>query len=227
MSISELRGILLKAAEVQPVLNQEKILEYYESVVRENEVQNLTRLISPVDFYEGHILDVLELLKTECTDFPAMDLGSGAGVPGLLAGIMTTSKWVLVESEKRKANYLERAVTSLGLGSQLSVYPGRAEDYLRGARSPKAFRVGSIVARAVGSVHRIYSWIRECSTWNSLVLFKGPGWDEEWQEFQGSKFKDELIVVLDHAYKVGALEKARRIVKLSRKPSRIHSRVGI
>ena len=87
-----------------------RILEFYEIVLKENEVQNLTRLTSPEDFYQSHVRDVLELLKINRIQFPALDLGSGVGIPGLLAALIQPGAWILAESEKRKAEYLEKAV---------------------------------------------------------------------------------------------------------------------
>jgi 16S rRNA (guanine527-N7)-methyltransferase len=187
------------------------VLAFYELLSKENEVQNLTRLIGPSDFIEGHLLDTLELIRSGLVDFPAMDLGSGGGVPGLLAAVIRPDHWVLVESEKRKAEFLARAVSTLKLEERVSVAGIRAEDYL------KQSAVESIVARAVGPVDRIYGWIRKCSTWNTLVLLKGPSWEEEWARFQASKFKSEIAIEAIHSYEVGPDNKKRMIVRLTRK----------
>ncbi len=58
-----------------------------------------------------------------------VDLGSGAGVPGLaLAGAWPSSRWTLVDASLRRANLLEDAVAALGWGGRVSVVHGRAED---------------------------------------------------------------------------------------------------
>jgi 16S rRNA G527 N7-methylase RsmG len=98
----------------------------------------------------------------------------------------------------------------LGLSTRVEVFGGRAEVFLR------KHRVESVVARAVGKVEKIFGWIQECSTWNKLILLKGPGWIEEWQEFEGSKFRKKLRVVGEHRYQVGASEKSRVIIALER-----------
>src|SRR4051812_23444634 len=78
---------------------QTQLLEFYEIVLRENELQNLTRLTSPTDFYFGHLIDVFELLRSEKIEYPAMDLGSGAGIPGIVAALIHPEQWILAESE--------------------------------------------------------------------------------------------------------------------------------
>ena len=210
---NELSALLMQKNDELSAEQQEKILFFYELLVQENEVQNLTRLISPLDFYQGHLLDVCELLKTQWLTFPVMDIGSGCGVPGLLAALMSEGEWVLSESEVRKAQFLEKAVEALGLRDRVRVTAKRAEDYL------KENNVPCLAARAVGPVDRIYTWIRgskHCSTWNNLILFKGPSWEEEWDRFQASKYKKELSIQKIHSYEVGVEKKKRVLVFLSR-----------
>jgi 16S rRNA (guanine527-N7)-methyltransferase len=189
---------------------RQALLDFYDLVLEENQVQNLTRLTSPEDFYFGHILDVVELLKLNLLSYPALDLGSGAGVPGLVAAILDEQKWVLTESEGKKADFLARANRRLGLQVQVSVFAGRAENYL------KQNSVGSIVSRAVGSVEKIYGWIRNCSTWNNLILMKGPSWQKEWGEFQAGRLAGELTVYNEHPYSIGPEQKSRTIICLTR-----------
>src|SRR4051812_14678809 len=82
-----------------------RIQRFYDELVSGNERQNLTRLIEPEDFVEGHLLDVRELLKSGLLEFPAADLGSGCGVPGLLAAAIEEKPWLLLESEGQKARF--------------------------------------------------------------------------------------------------------------------------
>jgi 16S rRNA (guanine527-N7)-methyltransferase len=187
----------------------DKISQFYQLVITENEVQNLTRLISPSDFLSGHVLDVIELQRSGLVDYPAMDLGSGPGVPGLLSAIVDGKPWILTDSEGRKSAFLSAAAQKIGL-LNVQVFGKRAEDVLK--TSP----VQSVVARAVGPVGRIFTWIERCSTWNSLILLKGPGWEAEWEAFQQETKKKKLQIVADHFYEVGEDKKQRHIIKLKR-----------
>lgn len=191
----------------------ERLLRYYELLVDESSRQNLTRLISPEDFYSGHCEDVRALEKSGLIEFPAMDMGSGAGVPGLLAAVVFGGEWLLCDSEKMKAAFLQRVVDTLEMKG-VRVEAKRAEDIL------KSERVGSVTARAVGTVEKIHNWIRGCSTWNNLVLFKGPGWVEEWKNFLSSPRRNDLKLDRSHEYTVGADAKRRVLVRLIRKRSR-------
>lgn len=188
----------------------QRVARFRERLEAENERQNLTRILGEDEFVEGHLLDCLELLRSGFLSFPAMDLGSGGGVPGLLAAALGSGPWVLVESEAAKAEFLSRTARELELDRQVSVFAERGGVVLR------RVSVETVVSRAVGKVEKIFGWIGECSTWNTLVLLKGPGWETEWAEFQRSKHRRRLRLQGEHRYTVGAEAKRRVIVRLTR-----------
>ncbi len=187
-----------------------KVVHFRALLCEESQRQNLTKLLSPEDFLFGHVIDAIELEKSRFVLSPALDLGSGGGVPGILMAIFGGQEWVLTESERRKAEFLQRVVDELGL-SNCRVFAGRAEDYLKDQTA-----IHTVVARAVGPVDRIFGWIRNCSTWNRLVLLKGPGWNEEWRRFSEGKTGKHLLVRALHEYRVGPEEKHRVIIHLER-----------
>jgi 16S rRNA (guanine527-N7)-methyltransferase len=190
----------------------EKALQFYKLLLMENEKQNLTRLTSEEDFLCGHLLDVCELVRSGFVQFPAVDLGSGGGVPGLLAAATAPGDWILVESEKQKAGFLERTAAEQGLTDRVQVFGERFEAVA------KHVRPQTIVARAVGKIAKVFPWVEPCSTWNNVVLFKGPGWEEEWAEFQLTKFRNRLEIEGVHRYTSGTENKQRVIVNLVRVP---------
>ena len=95
----------------------------YEAVILGNAVQNLTRLTSPEDFWEKHLWDSLRgvLSLGEWDDLAAqsprtIDIGSGAGFPGLPIAIALPSWSVtLLDSTKRKVTFIEQAIARIGL----------------------------------------------------------------------------------------------------------------
>ncbi len=195
---------------------EQGLLNFYREFVRENEIQNLSRLIDPVSFHDGHVLDVLHLEKSGFLAQKVMDLGSGGGVPGLLHQMIFKRPWILCDSEKRKAEFLQRLINDYPVdGSQ--VVNIRAEEWLSAGG-----KTDQISARAVGSVEKIYSWISKCSTWNKLILMKGPGWEEEWKKFSVlTKKKTPLLVMGEYRYEVGSERKQRVIIHLERKAANV------
>ncbi|MDQ6927939.1 MAG: class I SAM-dependent methyltransferase [Actinomycetota bacterium] len=80
---------------------------------------------------------------------PFVDLGSGAGLPGLvLALTWPATTWILVDGNHRSADFLEEATVDLGLSERTTVIRSRAEEL---GRHPE-FRghAGTVVARSFG-----------------------------------------------------------------------------
>ncbi len=91
-------------------------------------------------------------------DGPALDLGSGGGVPGLLlAALYDDVPWVLLDVNRRRASFLQRSVVSCGFGPRVAVYHGPAEAaaYVPSHRA----RYAVVVARSFGPPART----AECS----------------------------------------------------------------
>lgn len=188
-------------------------VDAFRSLVCEaNKTQNLTRLLDPKQFYEGHVLDARILVENIELGDCALDLGSGVGVPGLLSAILKPKLWVLCESEGRKADFLSKTVEKLELSKWISVYSGRAEEYL------KREAVQAVVCRAVGPIERIMGWIGTCSTWNNLVLFKGPKWDEEWNSHESRAWSKKLTLIKKQDYVTPFQGAKRTIVQFARVP---------
>jgi 16S rRNA (guanine527-N7)-methyltransferase len=191
----------------------EQLVRYRELVLIENERQNLTRLLSPEEFYWGHIEDVFQLLENTRFEYPVVDLGTGGGVPGVPAAILTQEPWILLDSELRKTEFLRSSTAELSM-HKVSVVHERMETALSSIH-PK-----TLVSRAVGKVEKIYGWIGKCSTWNRLILFKGPAFESEWAEFEHSKHRGKLTIESTHEYSAYSpsdqAERSRRIVVLRR-----------
>lgn len=188
-----------------------KASQFAEILHRENEVQNLTRILGVQEFIDGHLIDVIELMKLDTLGDVVLDLGSGCGVPGLLAAAIDLNpdrEWFLCDSEKLKAEFLSSAASELGL-NRVSVSPDRVEAVI-GEIEPD-----TVMARAVGTAEKIAGWISNCSTWNNLILFKSKGWEEEWKEAQKSRFGKKLTVT--HAIEYSSKDKYRLLINLQKK----------
>ena len=83
------------------------------------------------------------------------DIGSGAGLPGLVWAITRPDiRVLLVEPLLRRATFLEEAVSTLGLTDRVRVWRGRAED------APEDLRTNDVAtARAVAPLGRLVGWL--------------------------------------------------------------------
>ena len=106
---------------------------YYKNLLEWNAVMNLTAITEEKDVYEKHFLDSLSIVKIVsretldqgCT---LLDLGTGAGFPGLpIAIVFPNVKVVLVDSLNKRIRFLEDTVQKLGLTNVTAVH-ARAEE---------------------------------------------------------------------------------------------------
>jgi 16S rRNA (guanine527-N7)-methyltransferase len=100
-----------------------------------------------------------------------LDVGSGAGLPGLAMAIRRPDlSVVLLEPMARRVGFLDEVVGDLGLGDQVSVERARAEEL--GRRSIPSF--SWIVARAVAPLGRLAQWcVPLLSPGGTLLAMKG------------------------------------------------------
>jgi 16S rRNA (guanine527-N7)-methyltransferase len=131
-------------------------LHIYADLVRK--WQASINLISPKtlpDLWERHVLDSLQLFRLRPEPLNWLDMGSGAGFPGLVTAICLAENgqgWVnLVESNNKKAAFLRQVI--LETGARASVHPIRVED----ARA-KLGKIDAISARALASLAELLAY---------------------------------------------------------------------
>jgi 16S rRNA (guanine527-N7)-methyltransferase len=128
-------------------------------------------LIGPAEagrIWERHLLNcaaLAELIPDQCS---LADLGSGAGLPGLVLAILRPEADVtLIEPMARRVTFLEECVSELGL-DRVRVVRGRAED-LAGTISSQF-----VTARAVAPLDRLAGWaVGLCQPGGTVLAIKG------------------------------------------------------
>jgi len=127
-----------------PPLALERCDRLYELVVAGNAQQNLTRLTTPADFWEKHLWDSLFPLAPFANQpLHAIDVGTGAGFPGLPAAIAFPHWHVtLLDSTRKKITFVQEAIAALELTNAQGVW-SRAESF----RPPKPANL--VLLRAV------------------------------------------------------------------------------
>jgi len=106
------------------------------------------------------------------------DVGSGAGLPGLVWGIVRPDiQVVLIEPLLRRATFLQQAAADLGIAERVTVLRARAEDL---PRSSEWIAADVVTARAVAALDKLLGWTAPLVTnGGSLVLLKGSSAAEE------------------------------------------------
>jgi len=87
----------------------------------------------PVETHVGHTAGFAEVIRqrrhVSAVQDPAVDLGSGGGVPGLVLAVQFPEmRWVLMDAARRRAAFLRNAVAELGLDRTVTVIEARAEE---------------------------------------------------------------------------------------------------
>lgn len=95
---------------------------------QENEAQNLIAASTVPHLWSRHILDSAQLLLFD-PDAKAdwLDLGTGAGFPGLVVAAIRSGPVTLVEQRRLRAQFLERAVAAMGIEDRCRVLCSRVE----------------------------------------------------------------------------------------------------
>jgi 16S rRNA (guanine527-N7)-methyltransferase len=107
----------------------DKLLDYLALLGRWNKTYNLTAINDPEKMIYYHLLDSLAIYHSVKSAGCALDVGSGAGLPGLpLAIVMPDSKWTLLDSNGKKTRFLQQVLAHCNINNAV-VVKSRVEDY--------------------------------------------------------------------------------------------------
>ena len=129
----------------------EQLEKYYELLIEYNKVMNLTGITEQDEVYLKHFYDSLTIskiidLKEENS---LCDLGSGAGFPGIVIKIFYPElKIVLVDSLKKRINFLNIVIKELGLENIVAIH-ARIEEFAK--ENEEKFDI--VTARAVAPLN--------------------------------------------------------------------------
>ena len=94
---------------------QRKLLDYLALIAKWNRVHNLTAVRESAKMVSNHLLDCLAVVP-HLEAYTVLDVGSGAGLPGIpLALMWPQSSVTLLDSNHKKAAFLRQAVIELEL----------------------------------------------------------------------------------------------------------------
>ncbi len=135
----------------QPTVEQRELLDQHlRLVIKENETTNLTRIIDWESAQVLHIEDSIQGLPelAEAPEGKYLDMGSGAGFPGIPLAILSGRETLLADSVGKKTKALDGFIRELGLADSAGTYHGRIEDLA--VEHPNEFSV--ITARALSQL---------------------------------------------------------------------------
>jgi len=193
---SEALGLTLTEEQVS------RLQTYVELLNKWNKVYNLTSVRDPNDMVGRHILDSLTIVPYLKGD-SLLDVGTGAGLPGIPIAIMYPEIAVtLLDTNSKKTRFLQQAKAELGLAN-VTVVHARVEE----AELPK---FAMVTARAFATIKDIIDLTgQHCDDAGCLLLMKGTYPEEELNTMSGG-FQLQDVVALT----VPGCEGQRHLVRL-------------
>jgi 16S rRNA (guanine527-N7)-methyltransferase len=135
-------GIDIQASSDTVVSDFQK---YLDLLVKWNRKINLTSEKSSEEILQRHVFDSIQYCRFIEPDSKLLDIGSGAGFPGIpLKIIFPKLQLVMVESQRKRCSFLEAVVRELGF-QDTKVFNSRAEDI----STSEEGRFNAVVFRAV------------------------------------------------------------------------------
>lgn len=161
-------------------LDSEQIRQFerlHTLVVDGNARMNLTRIIEREAFWEKHLWDSLRGIAVleAGREASLIDIGSGAGFPGLPIAIYQPNWYVaLLDSVRKKTGFLASAVQALGI-TNVQMLTGRAEDLAHRREHRESYDLATLRAVAPANVCAEYG-LPFVGVGGSVVLYRG-GWE--------------------------------------------------
>jgi 16S rRNA (guanine527-N7)-methyltransferase len=186
-----------------PSTTQQRLLAYLTLIEKWNRVYNLTAVRDPRDMLHRHLLDSLAVAPYVSARF-ALDVGSGAGLPGIpLAMVCPQTQVTLLDSHQKKTAFLQQAVIELGL-TNVTVVCDRVETW----QSKRNFDL--VISRAFSGLPKLVEVAgRLCAIDGVLAVMKGIYPHEELAQLT-PEFKLERVIPLT----VPGISEARHLVLL-------------
>lgn len=145
------------------------LAQYVDLLRAEAQQQNLIARSTLENVWARHIVDSAQLLQHVPKDHagPWLDLGSGAGLPGIVVAICTGMPVILVESRRKRVEFLQYVVDQLNLGQIITIFGGRLE-------LMESDDMGIITARAFAPLPKLLKLAGRFSTEKTVwILPKG------------------------------------------------------
>lgn len=174
-------GITLDSRKIQ------KFLSYHELIKKWNSKINLTSVTDDSEIIVKHFLDSLTVSEF-ITDGPnILDIGTGAGFPGVPIAIVRESLNITVlDSRGKRIFFINEVLRELGL-SNVKTVPGRAEDITNGV-SRKHFDY--VITRAVGDIKEVINLsVPYLNEKGKIILMRGKEGKIEWKRFKNNNLK--------------------------------------
>ena len=187
----------------------DRLWAYHRMLRAANADLNLTRIHNFENMVLKHYVDSLLVRKFVDLPSPLMDMGSGAGLPGVPLKIAEPGLTVvLAEPRGGRAEFLSEVCARLGLDG-VEVFAGKVN-------SRFTRKVGGVITRAVASIPETLDRVANClDPGGRMIFMKGPECDAEVAQ-AAETHATSFRLAADHAYRIPGTSHERRLVVYER-----------
>ncbi len=174
----------------------DKLMKYAELLIETNKHTNLTAIRDAESMLEKHFLDSILLQKLiEKDSKTAIDIGTGAGFPGMVLAIVNPEiHFTLMDSVGKKTKFLEMVKEDLSL-ENVTVVNSRAEDYIKDAEKRESFDMG--FCRGVSRLNIILEYMIPFLKVGGYFMSQKLEYEGEVEEAQNAliELKSEIVKI--------------------------------
>ena len=176
MEYNEFKSIFEnKEKEIEIVVSDEnikKLYEYTRILLEWNQNINLTAITDEHEIIEKHFIDSLTVLRYIKDGDKVIDVGTGAGFPGIPLAINSKAQITLLDSLNKRINFLNEVKNKLNLTNVHNIH-GRAEEIARRKENREVYDVA--VSRAVAPMNVLVEYLLPFVKPGGIcICMKGP-----------------------------------------------------
>ncbi len=180
MKLEEFKIELKRACEKNKIMlleeQIEKFYKYMNLLIEWNQKINLTAIVDPKEIIQKHFMDSMSVLNYIQDKKNIIDVGTGAGFPGIPIKIANPNINVtLLDSLQKRVNFLAEVVSQLELDKIKAVH-SRAEDYVRENRESYDVAISRAVANMSTLVEYLLPYVKQDGI---VICMKGPNIEDE------------------------------------------------
>lgn len=207
-----------RGAEAQLSFTEEQLAQftrYYELLVETNKVMNLTAITEPEEVAVKHMVDSLLAYEDGMQGKTLVDVGTGAGFPGVPLKIYCPSlKVTLVDSLGKRLRFLQQVIDELGLKG-IRCEHLRAEDAGRSKKHREQYDY--VTARAVARLSVLCEYcLPLAKKGGQFIALKGSRFAEEIEEGEAAVKILGGKIISAEPVKLPGLDDGRAIIKIAK-----------
>ena len=196
-------------------LQLEQFYNYMNILIEWNKFMNLTGITEPEEIITKHFIDSLTVLDKIGKNATIIDVGTGAGFPGIPIKIaFPETKVVLLDSLNKRIKFLNEIIEKLNLKNIETIH-GRAEEYGRNKNHREKYDIA--IARAVAPLNILLEYLMPFAKVNGKCLcMKGSSSEEEIQSGKNAiKILGGELIKTEEFY-IPNTDMKRRIIQVNK-----------